>query len=622
MISYSRDDTVINTQNLTTTTAPDGTITVVGDGRVENTHDSTRSADGGGSVSEHTTWVTTSTDIPSENPWNTTTTHDYWNVRNVNQSYDRTASYSTVDTYGVIGNVYTLLQHDDNSYSLDNNDSTVDIMTRNKESTLSSRPNGNLIETFQVDADSMSHTVSISYRTQTLTDNQSDDAADPSNNSSERSGGRTESTKQTTDNDNTLVRVRENSSASLPAYYEEHNDYHSVDEVNGEHTVGSEPADDDGSTTHSGSLGGASRYRYSSSDPFVEYPVVPSQADPTYEETVADNDDNPPAVPQPHQALKTSTPPLTNAASPVSAPSENPHAATDQALLQLTGDDAEQGSPQPSTVMSPEELAAWLREHANDQISDEMREQLDRLRSHAESLTTSTQGSGTAMESWARDRAMGGISLGAHGNGIPAGSYASQPTTRPLTAGEIALLRSVFGNYLDLRGLRLGNGPLFPGGKDNSMTPRYTPWFPSDKYSEDFSKEPSRKHHFIHEMTHVLQSQNGNWNWLDGPYHWGKNFGTYKLAYPYDHDDLGKPLYHFNFEQQADIVADYFTGRLTDEERERCKITIRGFRTQLPSFVPDDRYLDPNYEHSDNSGWGHPIFTPKPVQQGEYYGWP
>ncbi len=354
LMQISRNDTVINTQNLTTTTAPDGTKTVVGNGRSENTHNSTRSANGGGSVSEHTTWQTGPVNDPNQAPWSGSTTHDYWNVRTVIQSYDRAANYSTVDTYGVIGNYYVLLQHDDNSYFFDNNDSTVDVMTRNKTSSLFTRPNGNATEESKSEADSSTHKVSVIHNTSTKTDNKTEDTADPSNNSAERSGERTESNKQTTDNESSSRYSTTNSSQGSDTYYEQVDDYHSVDEVNGEHTVGDEPADDEGSTTHSGSLGGASTYRNSPNDPFTVYPVVDPQADPTYEETVEDDDDNPPSVPQPHQALESSTPPLTNAGPSASAPIENPHAATDQALLQLTGDDAEHSSPNASTTDKPD----------------------------------------------------------------------------------------------------------------------------------------------------------------------------------------------------------------------------------------------------------------------------
>ncbi len=358
VISYSRDDTVINTQNLTTTTAPDGTKTVVGNGRSENTHNSTRSANGGGSVSEHTTWQTGPVNDPNQAPWSGSTTHDYWNVRTVIQSYDRAANYSTVDTYGVIGNFYVVVKHDDNSYFFDNNDSTVDVMTRNKTSSLYTRPNGNTTETSESETDSTQHSVSEIHTTNTKTDNKTTDHADSGNNSSERSGERTEANKQTTDTESYILRSITNSSQGSDTYYEEDNDYHSVDEVNGTHTVGSEPADDEGSTTHSGSLRGAYRYRNSPSDALVVYPVVPSQADPTYEVTVEDGDYNAPPVPQPHQTLKLSTPPLTNAGPSASAPSQADNAATDQAISELTQNDEEGGTPYASTAESPVELLA------------------------------------------------------------------------------------------------------------------------------------------------------------------------------------------------------------------------------------------------------------------------
>jgi hypothetical protein len=77
----------------------------------------------------------------------------------------------------------------------------------------------------------------------------------------------------------------------------------------------------------------------------------------------------------------------------------------------------------------------------------------------------------------------------------------------------------------------------------------------------------------------VLQSQQGRYNFLDAPFETVKNFGDYDAVYEFDREDLGKPLYEFNFEQQARIVEWFFAGVFKDDELERAKKTIKGFQT-------------------------------------------
>jgi hypothetical protein len=91
--------------------------------------------------------------------------------------------------------------------------------------------------------------------------------------------------------------------------------------------------------------------------------------------------------------------------------------------------------------------------------------------------------------------------------------------------------------------------------------------------------------HFIHEFTHVLQAQQGQVNWIDGSilHTYGKLTGT--DVYAYDKNDLGRPLWEFNMEQQAQIVAHYFTNRhhyIPPQFRPAALQTIQGFQTQRP----------------------------------------
>ena len=77
----------------------------------------------------------------------------------------------------------------------------------------------------------------------------------------------------------------------------------------------------------------------------------------------------------------------------------------------------------------------------------------------------------------------------------------------------------------------------------------------SGNYCEDFSKAaPRQQAHFIHEMTHVWQSQRHGWWYLPlvGPF---QRKYAYKLK-------PGKKLTDYNIEQQAEIVAHAFMLRM------------------------------------------------------------
>ncbi|WP_146512737.1 RHS repeat-associated core domain-containing protein, partial [Thalassoglobus neptunius] len=187
---------------------------------------------------------------------------------------------------------------------------------------------------------------------------------------------------------------------------------------------------------------------------------------------------------------------------------------------------------------------------------------------------------------------------------FPARNRERPSSTRDLTIGERKMLDDVFGGNLNTDGLQVGKKPFLPWVKKNSMTPRYTPWFTQKNYRDDFSKSKIESQgHFIHEMTHVMQSQKGNWNFTDGPALLAKYGGNYGKSYDFNYNDLGKPLHTFNMEQQARIVEWNYMGIFTGEDLERCKRTLEGFHTQPP--VEQSRNIPEGY-----SSWGQ-SYTPR-----------
>jgi hypothetical protein len=126
--------------------------------------------------------------------------------------------------------------------------------------------------------------------------------------------------------------------------------------------------------------------------------------------------------------------------------------------------------------------------------------------------------------------------------------------SRALTAGEIELLRSVFGDAIDYSKVRLVKGkwwPFHPRGA--AMAPMGNIYFHPDGggWSEDFSQEPlGRQGFFVHEMTHVWQTQAKGRFYLPLMRHPFCRYG-YIL-------EPGRPFDSYGLEQQAEIVRHVF----------------------------------------------------------------
>ncbi|MGN7788833.1 hypothetical protein [Enterobacter sp. 22452] len=125
---------------------------------------------------------------------------------------------------------------------------------------------------------------------------------------------------------------------------------------------------------------------------------------------------------------------------------------------------------------------------------------------------------------------------------------------RPLTIGEIALARSVFGDALKYSEVKVHNKSYLPfnmQSTDVAMTPNGELYFREPHYRDDFSIEvPRYKHWFIHEMVHVLQHQIGMNVRTRGAFSWA---ASYNYSLPSD-----KKLSDFGMEQQASIISDFY----------------------------------------------------------------
>lgn len=133
---------------------------------------------------------------------------------------------------------------------------------------------------------------------------------------------------------------------------------------------------------------------------------------------------------------------------------------------------------------------------------------------------------------------------------------------RRLTQGEIALAQSVYQSSLNYDKIRIHKGKLIPYFQYNrvAMSPFGTMHFPRDLYVDDFSQaEISKQHLFVHEMAHIWQHQLGLKLWLDGIILTAK--GGYKANQCYAYEKWAancEQFNQFNMEQQADLIADWF----------------------------------------------------------------
>ena len=125
---------------------------------------------------------------------------------------------------------------------------------------------------------------------------------------------------------------------------------------------------------------------------------------------------------------------------------------------------------------------------------------------------------------------------------------------RGLTPEEIDLLRPVFGTAINYSTVSLVKGKWWPfHPRRAAMAPMGNIWFHPDGggWSEDFSTEPlSNQAFFIHEMTHVWQTQNGG------------RFYLPLMRHPFCRYDYrlepGKSFSRYGLEQQAEIVRHRF----------------------------------------------------------------
>lgn len=134
------------------------------------------------------------------------------------------------------------------------------------------------------------------------------------------------------------------------------------------------------------------------------------------------------------------------------------------------------------------------------------------------------------------------------------------PQGRGLTEGEKKMVKDVFGDSIDFSKVKIQHGKYLPFQSDDvAMAPNGNIYFPASTYANDFSAaNAGKKHHFIHEMTHVWQHQRGHNVLWDGAKKQAGYLIFSKDVYAYKIDP-NKKLSDYNLEQQGDLIADYYS---------------------------------------------------------------
>jgi hypothetical protein len=147
---------------------------------------------------------------------------------------------------------------------------------------------------------------------------------------------------------------------------------------------------------------------------------------------------------------------------------------------------------------------------------------------------------------------------------------------RPLTAGEIALCRPLFGDAIDYDRVRVHRRAWWPLQPRNVvMAPDGHVWCHArgSVWQADFARAGlGLQALFVHEMTHVWQAQRGGRWFLPLARH---PFCRYRYRF-----DTARPFERYGLEQQAEIVRHAFL--LAHGVLVPGKPALDAYRTLLP----------------------------------------
>ncbi len=140
-------------------------------------------------------------------------------------------------------------------------------------------------------------------------------------------------------------------------------------------------------------------------------------------------------------------------------------------------------------------------------------------------------------------------------------------TIRKLSEKEIKILSEIYGKSINFDKVKLTRKHLFSFllKKFTAVTFGNKIVYSRKKYEEDFSDKNYAMSILVHEICHVWQHQNLKYHWTKAMI---EQIRYRKKVYKYSIYDF-KNFINFRFEQQAEIMADYFRKKKSDSDEIR-----------------------------------------------------
>ncbi len=182
---------------------------------------------------------------------------------------------------------------------------------------------------------------------------------------------------------------------------------------------------------------------------------------------------------------------------------------------------------------------------------------------------------------------------------------------RPLTDGEVALARTIFGDAISYDKVGITDRPFMPfQPKGTAMAPDGNLYMYGCYHDDYAAMPPMTQSHFIHEMAHVWQKQNGVLDPIASALKLSLTFHfNYNAAYFYTLD-RARDLLAYNMEQQAAIIQDYFLRVRCGHPRDTGHCRNSADAGALYECVLKKFLANPNYARSGAGTSGKPPQPP------------
>lgn len=166
------------------------------------------------------------------------------------------------------------------------------------------------------------------------------------------------------------------------------------------------------------------------------------------------------------------------------------------------------------------------------------------------------------------------------------------PYCRALTAQEISTAQKYFGDHIDYKMVKVFNRPfmLLSSEGYSGISPNGHLYFSKNDYRPDFAAAPALTPLFIHEMTHVAQYQSGMNLPKQAFRTWLKHNFNYAASYHYEIEQA-ESYSKFDFEQQAQIMADYYAHRAELEWMATPSISLNSQNDMVSFSAVGDVWL-------------------------------